>query len=206
MSFLTDSGKQALADAIERVEARTSAELVVVVRASSGEYLGNDLLVGFGAAIGLLGFMLYAPPVFGLATILLGPVVAVATVVATLRVVPGLRALFIADRRSREAVDSAAQACFARKGVHLTRDRTGVLIYASMLEQRVVVLADGGIGSAVAEDDEWRATCRAIEQVFADEGDASVLAERIAALAPVLARACPRRADDIDELSNEVDT
>ncbi len=205
MAFLTDPGEQALVDAISTLEAHTSAELVVVVRPNSGDYLANDLLVGLVGAFATLAVMLFAPMEFGLATILLGPAATLVALVAGLRAVPGLRALFIGDARAHAAVTQAAQACAFGKQIHTTRERTGLLIYASLLEQRVIVLADVGIGSRVPEP-EWRAACRPIEAVFDDEGDASLLAERILALATLLERACPRRDDDTNELSNEVDT
>src|SRR5690606_41241918 len=53
VAFLDDAGNQALTRAIAAVEARSRAEVVVVVRPIAGSYLGEDLLVanlvGFAA-------------------------------------------------------------------------------------------------------------------------------------------------------------
>ncbi|MFV8755842.1 hypothetical protein ACNOYE_35265 [Nannocystaceae bacterium ST9] len=204
MAFLSDTGKAALSEAISAVEDRSIAELVVIVRPSSGDYRANDLLVGFVVALASAAFMLFAPPEFGLMLILLGPAVVVAIVVSLLRALPGLRALFVGEARQRDAVLQAAQACFFAKGIANTQGRTGVLIFASVFERRVVVLADSGVLAAIDEPT-WTQACRAIERILEDEGDALVLAERITALAPLLAAACPRGEHDVDELANEVE-
>ncbi|HEY8145680.1 MAG TPA: hypothetical protein VIG06_23525, partial [Kofleriaceae bacterium] len=59
--FLGDAATTALRDAISAIEARSSAELVVSVRARSAAYLHADILVGVVAALGVLAFLLFSP-------------------------------------------------------------------------------------------------------------------------------------------------
>src|SRR5262249_56991000 len=57
----------------------------------------------------------------------------------------------LADRR----VFERARRCFAEQGLTRTRGRTGILILATLLERRVVVLADEGIHRALGPDESW---------------------------------------------------
>jgi putative membrane protein len=202
--FLDDAGNKALAEAIEEVEARSRAEVVVVVRPVAGSYLGVDLLLGNLAAFIGLWYLLQAP--WELAPILyvVQPVLTIAAVVGLLRVLPILRRPFISDARRHAAVHEAAAATFFHKHIGSTRERTGVLVFVALFEQRIEILADTGIIGTVPKSD-WRAAAGLLEGVFHDGGGAVELAERIkTALGPRLERWCESRPDDVDELPNEL--
>ena len=61
MAFLTDADKAALAAAATAIEARSSAEIVIVIRAQSDPYVHADLLAGIAAGVLLLWFQLFSP-------------------------------------------------------------------------------------------------------------------------------------------------
>ena len=204
MSFLSPAGEQQLDEAITAGEAQSRAELVVVVRPESDDYLGNDMIVASGVALATLAFQLYSSFEFALHWMLIHPPLFGVISISLLRLVPGLRAMFVRETRLREAAETAAAACFHRKGIRHTRERTGILIYVSLFEQTVVVLPDSGISQAVPAN-VWRDAVAPIEAVLHDEGDAGVLAARLRVLADVLARWCERRGDDIDELPNRAE-
>jgi len=54
----------------------------------------------------------------------------------------------------RERVRQRAEEQFLSKNLHATRERTGVLIFVSLYEQRAEVIADPGV-SAQVEDAAW---------------------------------------------------
>jgi putative membrane protein len=202
--FLHPDGERRLGEAIAAVEARSRVELVVVVRPAAGDYLGNDMLVASAAALATLAFQLYSSFEFALHWLLIHPPLAGAVTIALLRFAPGLRAMFVDEARKQAAVETAAAACFHRKGIRHTRERTGLLIYVALFEERVAVIPDTGI-SQVIPLDVWRDAIEPIEGVLRDGGDASTLALRLHALADVLARWCEARADDVDELDVRIE-
>jgi putative membrane protein len=204
VEFLSPAGERLLDEAIAEVERRSRAELVVVVRPAAGEYVGNDMLVAGAVAFGTLAFQLYSSFEFALHWMLIHPPLMGAAAVALLRLTPGLRAMFVSEAQLRASAETAAAACFHRKGIHHTRERTGILVYVALFESNVVVLPDSGI-SKVIPADVWRDAIAPIESVLHDEGDAGVLAARVRGLAEVLARWCEARADDVDELPNRVE-
>ncbi len=204
MAFLTDAGKRALSDAIEAVEARSRAEIVVVVRPVAGDYLGPDLIIANLAALGTLAFLLCSPWEFALYWFFIQPALMVPAVVAVLRAAPDLRRLYLRDARREDATRQAAAAAFFQKGIRNTRERTGVLVFVAVAEQKIEILADAGITAQLPKT-AWREAAGLLEAVFHDGGDAVELAERIEqALGPRLERWCEARPDDIDELPNEI--
>jgi putative membrane protein len=204
VAFLSAAGEQQLDEAIAAVEGRSRAELVVVVRAEAGDWLGNDMLFASAVALGTLAFQLYSSFEFALYWMLIHPPLMGGVAIALLRLAPGLRAMFVSESRLRAAAETAAAACFYRKGIRHTRERTGILVYVALFEGVVVLLPDSGI-SQVVPADVWSEAIAPIESVLRDEGDARVLAAGLRELADVLARWCEARADDVDELPNRVE-
>jgi len=135
--------------AVGEIEAETDAEVVVVAARRSAAYPEVAWAIGAGAAWLALLFVLYSPfhfsgrwlplelPAVGLLAGWLGG-----------RSWHLIRLCTRASRR-RAAVDRAAHAAFHEEVVHGTARRTGLLIYVSALEDRVVLLADGGIEAHV---------------------------------------------------------
>jgi putative membrane protein len=73
MAFLGDGDQAALTDAATSVEARSAAEIVIVVRAQSATYRDVALAAGIAAGLLLLAFLLFSPWEFDWGTILWGP-------------------------------------------------------------------------------------------------------------------------------------
>jgi putative membrane protein len=202
--FLDEPGNQALTAAIKAVEARSRAEVVVVVRPVAGRYLGEDLIIGDIVGLCVLGYLLTSPWQLAPIVYLAVPALAIALVVGLLRVLPFVRRRLIGEDRKQEAVREAAAACFFHKQIGSTRERTGVLVFVALFEQRVEILADTGILHVVPKSD-WREAAGLLEGVFHDGGGAVELAERIeTALGPRLERWCESRPDDINELPDEI--
>ena len=113
---------------------------------------------------------------------------------------PLLRAL-VPHALAAGRVHRAASLAFHEAGLVETRDRTGILIYVSLLERRVQVVADRGIHARVA-DGTWDGVVeRVLAGIRAGRADAG-LVEGIRLCGEILAAKFPRRADDRDELPN----
>jgi putative membrane protein len=202
--FLDDAGKRALADAIASIEAASSVEVVVAVRLESGHYRHADLLAGALAAVATLAFLLYAPWSFSYEAFLVDPVLVgllAGWVVA--RTPRARRALSSRKLRARQ-VTTGAHAAFHEKEVGLTRRRTGMLVYVSLLERELRVLPDRAIVEAVPAE-AWRARVDAMSSVIERGGGVGALAAELTALAPLLGEGLPRAADDVNELPDAVD-
>ena len=202
--FLSEAGRTALRDAVQAIERRSSAEVVVSIRRRSGSYLHADLLVGAVAALATLAFLLFSPFPFALVWFLFDPLLVGAAAALTIGRLPGVRRA-LTGRDTRDArVRIAADALFFEKGVHHTAGRTGVLLYVSLLERRAQIIGDSGVDQLVPRR-EWQHAAAALQRVLDEEGDAVRLARAMEILGDTLALHLPRATSDVNELPDEVD-
>jgi putative membrane protein len=212
-SFLDADGAKKVDDAVVRAESRTSAEFVCVIATESGRYEGARALVGLVAALSGLAaadavwsaasgpsswpaFVPVAVQAAGVAGgFALGEFVA-----ARAR---AMKRLFVSTREMEEEVARAAAAAFVRSRVATTKERTGVLVYVSLLERRIVVLFDEA-ARAAAKDGFASTLCASAVDGLKRGGRADVLVAFIDAVADELAPKLPPRGRAADELPNAV--
>jgi putative membrane protein len=149
-SSITDEERRRISSAIQRAEEKTSGEIYVVVDRADHGYPVVPVLWGAMLAL-LVPWPLYflthlQPTLIFLLQAVAFVVVAVAASMAPLHrcFVPGR----IAGHRARET----AEAMFMAHGVHLTMERTGVLIYVALLDRRVEIVADENIDNKVNQN------------------------------------------------------
>lgn len=199
--LFTGAAQRAIADAVRSAEERTSGEIVPMVVDRSDAYPGvraaAAALLAFAAGVGVLGAgvdpWLWLPPT-QLAVFVAG--------FAAFGRRPLLR-LLIPERVGAERVDRAARLAFLSEGLADTRDRTGILIYVSLLEHRVEVLADRGIDERVAEGTWDGLVERILAGVRARRAE-EALAQAIGHCGSELAQHFPRRDDDENELADHL--
>lgn len=157
--LFSERDRQRIADAIGEAEAATAAEIVPYVVVQSDPYpaarwrggvLGALLVVGAAAVLRAAPIPALTPyltdlPVLAasLAAGLIGAVVAGA-------VPPLTRAFTPADEMGRAVYRRAVEA-FLENELFDTHDRTGILLFVSLNEHRIEVLADCGIDAQVDE-------------------------------------------------------
>ena len=140
---------EALAQAVRDIEKDSDAEIVIVVRGRSGTYRHADYLCGAIIAFAGLVFVLLSPfefhtywvPIDVLALFIAGAFVSSRTDFIR-------RTLTSKDFRAKAARTGAA-AMFYEAGIANTSAENGLLIYLSLLERRLEVIADRGILKAV---------------------------------------------------------
>jgi putative membrane protein len=189
----------ALVDAVREIERRSCAEVVVEVRSRSGSYAQAVARFAALAAFLALLVLLFSPWPFR-----------AFWVAADVAIVYGI-AFFIAGRSdiirrrfSRDVERNAqvrthAAAVFHERGVANTESETGMLVYLSLLERRVEILADRGVLLAVPALP-WN---QLIERARGCPGTPEALLEFLKSLGPLLGEYLPAREDDLDELANE---
>jgi putative membrane protein len=201
--FFLPETKAKVAQAIREVESQTSAELEVAVRRSSGH--GRLAAQRFAALVtlGVLCLLLFHPRTFKTITMPFDVVIVyvLSTWIASKQ--PGLRRL-LARNETRTMVKHCAQTAFLEMGVHRTQRRGGILIYVSLLERDVEVVADWAVEAAKIEG--WNAAVDQLRQAVSHRADADAFVGAIKHLGPMLAKALPHQVDDVNELSDEMST
>ena len=200
MRFLDDDARAAFKRAIEAIENASAVEVVVAVRRRSASYHHANAAVGALVAFAGLAAMLFAEHAFSLASILVDPFVVGVAAAAIVELLPAVKRRLTTPARRRAEVARAARATFVERGVHHTTGRSGVLVYISWLEQTAALVADVGLSRTLPE----LARAEADLAQAVRRGGAE-FARRLEALAPVMARALPHQADDVNELPDAID-
>ncbi|MCB1057629.1 MAG: hypothetical protein KDD11_19180 [Acidobacteria bacterium] len=117
---------------------------------------------------------------------------------------PALRRRLVPPEVLEQRVHQRAMQAFLEEEVFATRDRTGVLLFLSLFEHRVVVLGDAGINAQV-EPGDWAGITARLAVGIRRGRAAAALVEAIAEVGALLEeKQVEIRPDDIDELSDEL--
>ncbi len=211
--LFTDAERERLREAVGAAEKQTAGEIVPYVVSRSGRY---EVAVWRGASLGALiaaaaalavawaydGWgmgWLYSAWAMALVMSLGGVLGAV-----TVWLVPALRRLLAGPARLDERTQRRAEAAFLEEAVFDTRDRTGILLFVSLFEHRIVVLGDAGINKAVRPE-EWEEVVDRIRRGIRHGHLADGLVDAIGMCGDLLhRRGVGLRDDDTDELSDHV--
>jgi len=96
-----------------------------------------------------------------------------------------------------------ARELFARLGMHRTAERNGVLVYLATRSRCLAIVGDEGLHGRVG-DAFWPGVVDAMLPAFADDRPADGLAAGLAMIGEKLREHFPRRADDVNELPDEI--
>jgi len=149
-----DAACDNLAQCVKEIEKSTDAELVIIVRARSGSYAHADYLFGFLVSLVVLVFVLFSPVEFHQIWV---PIDAVLAFVAGALISSRsnfLRRLFSSKKYRLKVTRTAAAALFYEAGIANTNAEMGVLIYLSLLERKLELIADRGVLRKVPSQ-EW---------------------------------------------------
>src|SRR6185369_4599539 len=148
MSLFTSDEERRVSDAITQAERTTSGEIVVVVAARSDTYFYVPPLVA--ALISLLvPWVLIYFSFYDLQSIYLAQLGTFLVLSALLLPLPVRTALVPKRIKALHAHQRAVEQ-FLVQNLHTTSDRTGVLLFVSVAERYVEILADTAIDAKVA--------------------------------------------------------
>jgi len=226
-SFFTEEENARIRTAIEKAEANTSGEIVAMVVHRSDSYREAEILgavltaafCGFLLEIAIqIGFLLFSNSGWGSGSTLDAELVLYGVSLWTyiplvivlffplrylFRSYEALKLPFVGRKRIEEAVRERAVLSFFEKELYRTRDETGILIFLSLMEHKVWILADRGINSRLPHD-QWKGLARELSLGMREKRACEALCSVISSCGEELARHFPRKADDTNELSDHV--
>jgi putative membrane protein len=207
--FLTAGEYEQINAAVEAAEKLTAGEIVCMVQSTSYHYPMSDVI---GAATLALPAALALTPLVGgwlwLGTqnmwIFLSILVpALALCHWVVKNCPWLKRIFISSREIAEEVEEAAVTNYFKHGLYRTKDSTGILIFVSVFERKVWVLADHGIDAKVSSD-HWRSVVAGITEGIRNKQAAASICQAIQTIGRTLAEHFPVAPDDTNELDNVI--
>lgn len=217
MAILTKNEHERIAEAVREAEKKSGGEIATAVIAESDDYGFQELL--FAVVSGVVAFLLLTalsgyfhrflePRIWGY------QIWHLHTAVFALSLIKGGSAYFLAqlpnvDRvivpktKMEEAVRRRARRHFMESGVYDTVDRTGILLFISMLERRVELIADRGIDAQV-DPALWKDIVTRLTEGIAADRTADAIVVAVQACGNVLDGRVERRPDDTNELDDEI--
>jgi len=208
--FFSPTDLDAIQSAVGEAEARTSGEIVPYVVEQSDDY---PSAAWKGAALGALLAPFVALAVHRWSSVwgiplawwmaLPAPIGGAVGYLLT-ALLPSVRRWMTGEHVMEARARVRAAAAFLEQEVFRTRQRTGILLFLSLFERRVVLLADSGIHQKV-EEGQWEGITRRLADEIRHGRSGPGLVEAIRACGELLERhGVERQADDQDELSNEL--
>ena len=189
---------EALAQQVREIESNTDAEIVIVVRARSGPYRHADYLCGAALSFAGLLFVLLSPFDFHTYWVPLD-VVLLFAIGAFVSSRSNLIRRLVTTRKFRaKAARTGAAAMFYEAGIANTHAENGLLIYLSLLEQRLEVFADRGILTSVPAL-EWNHALFELNQA-GRRADPGSLTKALHDLGQLLAKHKPATGENPNEL------
>lgn len=203
--------------AVKKAERRTTGEIAIAFARASSEYASQELMFGIISGFIYSFFMMwFYHPVekiiqnmfwdysanhllifYGVSTFL------VILVFYLLANIPFVDRLIVSEKTKKRKVYERAVRQFMESGVSHTKGRTGVLIFISMLEKRVELLADRGISKKISQE-QWNGVVNHIVEGFQGKKFVEHLTEAISQTGDLLASHFPAHPDDTNELGDDL--
>jgi putative membrane protein len=199
--FLSESDKKRIQDAVKEVEKTTSGEIVPMIASTSYTYPVSNFIGSFTFAliIALLTvFILKNENLWFFLSVFMPAFIIMYVII---KYCLPVKKLFISDKEINEEVEEAAINQFFRHQLYKTKDQTGVLIYISIFERKVWVLADSGINNKV-DTSVWQEVVNIIVSGIKEKKQGEAIPQAIEKVGQILCTNFPCKSDDTDELSN----
>lgn len=207
--FLSETDKENIRAAVKIAEGKSAGEIVPLVVSASYTYPMADV-TGAGV-LAILPSVLLTPPVGGFFWIgaqnmwvFMGLFAGFFWLfhVIVMRV-SWLKRIFISKKEIEEEVKEAAVTRFFKEGLYRTRNETGVLLYISVLEQKVWVLADRGINARVPKS-AWDGIVADLISGIKGKKQGTAICAAVNEIGNVLMAHFPKKQDDINELTDMI--
>jgi putative membrane protein len=199
--MISEVDKQRIAEAIRAAEEKTAGEIFCVIARACGDY--QLVPIAWAAVVALaVPLALIYLTTWPAGTIYLLQLAAFIVAAVTLSL-PQIRFRIVPKSRMWGRAHTEAMHQFLAHGIHLTEQRTGVLIFASVAERYAEIVADSGINSKVSPK-VWTGAIAAMTSAIKDgrPGDGFVAA--VGLCGAELARYFPPETLNPDELPNKV--
>lgn len=199
--FLNAEERLAIEKKVREAEEATSGEIVVMAVGQSSSY--PSAIIASSGALALLTAIAVVLLLRGENMWLFLALFALFFMIFSevVRRTPVLRRPFVSRREIAEEVEEAAIRAFYHRKVHETRDHTGILIYISLFEHTVRVLADSGINARV-EQHTWKGVVDTIIEGIRDGRQGESICSAVEQCGRLLSDHFPRRHDDHNELGD----
>ena len=213
MRRLSSEETRRITRAVKTAESGTAGEIVTAVIPESDDYAGRELLFGIAVAVVVqvilvlvtsplerfLDSLLWTESRVILPLTMMSSSLLAGAMAYALAQVPAVDRVVVGRRIMAEAVRRRALRHFVESAAYDTVDRTGVLLFISVLERRVELIADKGINDKV-EAGVWEGILAGLIRDIRENRTAEGIEAAVVKVGGILAEHVPPRPDDINEI------
>lgn len=217
MIKFSEQEKARIREAVKKAESKTSGEIATAIIPQSNDYaifeLLAALLIGLVYSVVMIAMsseieswlskMFWNYHVTILTGFYIFSTFIVILIFYLLANIPAVDRLIVPNKLQQAWVKRRAGQHFFESGVAHTRDATGILIFISVLEHRVELLADKGISQKVSAD-KWQEIVNGIIEGIKTGKLCDRLCLAITECGDLLAKDFPIKHDDENELSDGI--
>jgi|WetSurMetagenome_2_1015567.scaffolds.fasta_scaffold11310_3 putative membrane protein len=208
--LFSDQDLARIKQAVEAAETKTSGEIVPYVVEQSDDY-ERVVWRGASAAGGLAILIFLAIHAFTVVWLPFALPIVLAVIMAAfgagmvlVHFVPAVKRLLAGRTLLQKRVSQRAAEAFIAEEVFDTRERTGILLFVSVLERHVLVVGDSGINARVKQE-EWDDVVQSVVRGIRSGSPAAGIVEAVGKCGVLLEHhGVVRRADDKDELRDDL--
>jgi putative membrane protein len=201
---LTTENKKLITEAVKKAESQTSGEILPVILQKSDFYPAAhfrlSIVVGMLFAITFYYNYDFTDPITLLWAQLPGMILGYC-----LAFIPFFKRVFTTKPEMNEEVHQRAIEVYFENHVSMTRDRTGIMIFVSLLEKKVEVLADCGINSKV-DKEYWNELVASLITDISTGKKVEGMISAIESCGNSLTKDFPRKSDDTNEVADHLIT
>ncbi len=205
--FLTPAEREDITRAIRAAEGLTSGEIVPMIVSSSAPYpmaaVTGGVVLAFPLALLLTSpvatYFWFDPRNMWLFLALFVPLYLIAH--QAVKRILQLKRLFVSKAQMEVEVREAAVTAFFSEKLYKTKDENGILLFISVFECKVWILADAGINAKI-DRDRWQELVELITRGVRDGRQSEALCEAFRQVGDILHQHFPLQPDDINELRN----
>jgi putative membrane protein len=196
--------KEKLTKTIEDIENSSLIEIVAIVRPRSANY--RDIPLWWGVVFMLLTFsvLMFIPFVFGDYTFYALVLFSFFAGLILAWLILPLQRPFIGKKRMERNVELLSRAIFQKGKLRNTNAKIGTLIFVSVFERKVCILADDGAKMSIPQDD-WDNLNLQFNSIFKKSNPALALIEELKKAKEIFATYIPPIENDMNELPDDLE-
>lgn len=201
--FFTEDEEKRITETIKRVEGKTIGEVAVMVVDSSDQYPEAEILASI--FISSLVSLILSTAFFhhDLWIFISFCIILFFISMFFVKKNPILKSFFIDPKRAEYCVYERAVKGFYEKRLYKTRMHTGVLIFISLLEKKVWILADEGIYKKIKQET-LNEYVKKIAEGIKNNAACEALCYSIEGIGKILSEHFPYQLGDLNELTDKV--
>jgi len=200
-------------ETVREAESNTTGEIALALIPESSDYSFRELLAStvlgvatfalllpfHGALAALLDRTFWHLPAWYITAFYGMAAFAVTALFFLVANMPAIDRIVVPRKERTRAVYSRAVRHFAESGVYATRDRSGILVFISLMEREVRILADSGISAKIAQE-EWNEIAKDLAEGIKAGRSAKAIEDAVRHCGKLLANNFPAKRDNPNEL------